>query len=274
MVKMGYVWDRTIEFLNEHASVLLPLAGLAIFVPSVITGSLSHLQAAPEPSMRLLYGLLGLVGGILSLWGQLAIAALALHSPLEQIARIATARLLPALGVYLVLGVLGGLALVPLIFIIGAANLDMAAMQAGQMPAITPGVAGAISLYMLAFGVVVLFVLARLAPLTATIVNERRGLGAIPHAFRLTRGLTWRLVGVLLLYGIVTMVLSLAVTGVFGGLLGLFLGNEGTVNATKVITAVASALVSAGLTVLAVSFTAKLYLAIERARGAPELPLS
>jgi hypothetical protein len=274
MVKMGYVWDRTVEFLDEHASAIVPIAGLAIFVPSVITGSLGGLQTAPDPWVRLLNGLLGLLGGILSLWGQLAITALALHGPLERVGRIATRRLLPALGVYLIVGVLGGLALLPIIFIIGSANLDVAAMQAGQMPAITPGVAGAISLYMLAFLILLLFVLARLAPLTATIVNERRGLGAIPQAFRLTRGLTWRLVGVLLLYAVVTIVLSMAVTGVFGGLLGLFLGNEGTINATKVVTAIASAVVSTGLTVLAVSFTAKLYLAIERARGAPELPLS
>lgn len=275
MVKMGYVWDRTTEFLGAQATAILPIVLLAIFVPSVISNVLAPLQQSTVPTTRLLYGIIGLGVGILSLWGQLALTAAALApEEVRSAPRIATARLLPALGVYIVVGLIAGLAVLPLIFIIGAANLDLAAMQAGQMPAITPATGGAIALYMLVYLLVALFVLARLLPLTATIVNERRGLGAIAQAFRLTRGLTWRLVGTLLLYGVVTLVLSMAVQGVFGGLLGLFFGTEGTFHVAGVVTAIAAAVVSTGLTVLAVTFCAKLYVAIQRARGAPELPLS
>ncbi|SOB78572.1 hypothetical protein SAMN06297144_0078 [Sphingomonas guangdongensis] len=274
MVKMGYVWDRTTEFLGEHGGTILPLALLAIFVPSLISAVVTPLQEEATGVNQLLYALISLGAAVLSLWGQLAVTAVAIDPAAARAApRVASARLLPAIGVYLIVMLIALAGLLPIVALVGAANIDVVAMRAGQMPTITPATGGAIALYALVYLVALLFLVARLLPVSAVIVSERRGIGAIGTAFRLTRGLTWRLFGTLLLYGVVTLVVTMAVTGVFGGLLGVFLGNTGPLGVTSLVTAVASAVVSTALTVVALVFAAKLYVALQRGRGEPELPL-
>jgi len=128
-----------------------------------------------------------------------------------------------------------------------------------------PGVGQTVAALFLVELAVVLFVLARLLPLTGVIVAERRGLGAYARAFRLTRGMTWKLLGVILLYAVVAWVSSLAATTVFGSILRLVAPGEGSVTVAGVLTAIAAAAVQAVFTVLAAAFCAKLYVALVRA---------
>lgn len=268
MVKMGDVWDRAIEFLGDNAGVLLPILLLALFVPETITGSLEEVRRTGGQGVRTGLGLVTLLFAILSLWAQLAIAALAIDPTLGRRASgVATARLLPAIGVYLLL-LLALFALsVPLIALIVAAGIDVAGIQAGTatMPAISPGIALAMLGYCIVYLIVVLFVGARMATLTGVIVAERRGAGAIARAFALTRGLTWKLVGVIILYAVVATVAGLAVRTVFGSILKLVAGGSGPITVAGVITAMAVAAVSSIFTVLAAAFCAKLYVAVVRA---------
>lgn len=270
MVRMGQVWDRTVEFLGESLGKVLPIAILAIFIPTSISGSLAGLQPTAGYGLRMAIGVLGLAFAVLSLWAQLAIAALAVglvRSP-GAAAGVATARLLPAIGVYILLGLVLFVAMLPAVVLVAVSGIDLAAAQAGRVT-VTSADSGyilAAGLYGLVAMLVLLFVGARLVPLTAIIVAERRGAGAIPYSIRMTRGLTWRLFGVILLYVVVAFVATMAVQTVFGTVLRLVDGGTGPVTVSGVVTAIAVAAVSTGFTVLAASFCAKVYAALASPR--------
>lgn len=273
MVKMGYVWDRTVETLNDRLSVILPIAILGIFLPSCVTTSLEGLREAAAPGAKMGLSLVSLFASLLSLWAQLAIiaAAVDLRRATGDVAGLATKRLLPAIGAFFLIGLAATLLMLPAVVLVVLGGIDANAMATGQVVVerLNGTYVGIATLYGLVAIIAILFLGARLAPLSAVIVEERRGAGAIPYAFRLTRGLTWRLVGVLLLYGIVALVSVLAVQTVFGTVLRLFDSGTGPITLTGVATAIATAAVSAVFTVLATIFCARLYVAIVGAAGGP-----
>lgn len=275
MVKMGDVWDRTVEFLGDNLPEILPIALFAIFLPTSISGSLEGLQATAGRGPAIALGVLSVGLAIIQLWGQLAIAALAIDGGIGRHAgRVATARLLPAIGVYLILFVALFLLFVPAVAILVAGGVDLTALGAGDsaLQQAAPGTIGIAATYMIAMAVVALFVAARLIVLTPVIVAERRGVGAFGSSFALTRGLTWKIVGVLILFAIVAIVAILAAQTVFGSILGLIAGGDGPVTVASVITAVVVAAVTTAFTVLASAFTAKLYVAVVRVRDAVAAP--
>ena len=67
MVKMEYVWDRTVEFLGDNLTLLLPLVLLGLFLPTSIIGSLADLQERGGDGMRLSLSVLSLGVSLLSL---------------------------------------------------------------------------------------------------------------------------------------------------------------------------------------------------------------
>jgi hypothetical protein len=145
-----------------------------------------------------------------------------------------------------------------------ASGVDLSQMRAGSALrpfAAAPGVGLWLGLTLTAVMIGFLLLIVRLAPLSGLILSERRGAGAIPRAFRLTRGLTWKLVGVVILYAIVSIVAQWAAQGVFGSVLALIAGGEGPVTLAGVLTGAIVAAVQTAFTVLAAAFTAKLYLA-------------
>ncbi|HET9509657.1 MAG TPA: hypothetical protein VFO80_00770 [Sphingomonas sp.] len=273
MVKMGYVWDRTVETLGDRLGVILPIAIFGIFLPSAGLTVAEGLRESAAPLLKIGLSLVSLVASLLSLWSQLAIIAAAIdprRGPADATGT-ASRRLFPAIGVFLLLGIAASVLLIPAFVLLTLGGLDSTALATGQveMSRLAPGFVGFAVLYALIAMIVILFVGARLAPVTSVVVEERRGAGAIAHAFRLTRGLTWRLVGVLLLYAIVTMVSVLAVQTVLGTILRLFDSGTGPITMTGVVTAIAAAAVSAVFTVLASVFCARLYVAIVGASGMP-----
>lgn len=275
MVKMGYVWDRTVEFLGDHASQLLPVVILALFVPTSIAGALEPLRESADQGLKLVLGLVSIAFGVLSLWAQLAIAALAVDPAIgRRMTAAATARLLPAIGIYLLLLAVVLVLCIPIGMLAVMAGVDVAAISAGQTPgpASAPGYLAIALIYGLVLGVAALFVFARLMPLSAVIVAERRGVGALGRSWSLTRGLTWRLVGVVVLYVVVATVATLAAQTVFGTVLKLVAGGEGTLTVANVITAVVVAAVSTGFSVLAAAFGGKLYAAILRSAEPAAVP--
>ncbi|WP_156347110.1 glycerophosphoryl diester phosphodiesterase membrane domain-containing protein [Sphingomonas sp. Leaf33] len=273
MVKMGYVWDRTVETLGERLAVILPFALLGIFLPSFVTTVLAGLRETAGPGLKISLSLVSFVASLLSLWVQLAIivATVDVRRGAGEMSRIASRRLLPLIGVFLLVGIAAGLLLSPSLILLALGGLDPMAIEAGQvtLDRLTPAYVGLAGLYGLVAFIVILFVSARLAPLSAVVAEERRGAGAITRALRLTRGLTWRLVGVILLYGIVSVISTLAVQTVFGTVLRLFDSGTGVVTMTGIVTAGATAAVSTVFTVLATVFCARLYVAVVRADEPP-----
>jgi hypothetical protein len=267
MVNMGNVWDRTTAFLGEHLSAILPVVLLAIFVPSAVQASIAPL-AAHSDTARLSVNGASLLLSILSLWGQLGIVAWAIDPAGGRggATRVASRRLVPMIGVALLL-LLGALLLiVPIPVVLALSGYDLQAAMNGQQSAVPPDAAGFVLLYGVALLIVFLFLGSRLALVTPLVVAERRGAGVFARSYALTRGIAWKIIGVLVLLLIVATVSVLAARTVFGSILQLIAGGDGDVTVATLLTAMIVSAVSTVFTVLACAFTAKLYLAARAAR--------
>ena len=266
MVRMGTVWDRTQDVLRGRAGIMAPIAVLAIFLPTVVNNAVAAYGqpvpgAAPNPGVSALLALVALVVLVASIWGQLALLAIATDPATTRAdaGRQATQRLLPALGIVVVLIAVIILLFLPAIVPLIRAGLDFNNPQ--SMQALSPGAVSFAGLYILVFFLLALVLGARLILLNPVILNERRGLGAILRSFQLTRGLTWRIIGVMLLFGVLLLISMLAVQAVTALVLRLVLGADALPTITF-LAATAGAVVSTALTVVAAAFTAQLYVAV------------
>jgi hypothetical protein len=265
VVKMGTVWDRTAEFLSDNIGAVLPLALIAFFVPASIEGNFEAARQGATPGFVLALQLIQLAFGILSVWGSLAIAAMALDMGDAQAAgAIARRRLVPALVVSVAMLLAAMLLVLPVAIFLQLSGYDMVAIALGRDFSFTPATAGVIALYFLALGALLLWLSARLAVVTPVIVREPRMFGALARSWELTRGVAWRIVGVLLLYMFVAGVAYLAAQTVFGSVFALVTGGSpsGGFSLAGVLTSIVTAAVQTGFTVILPAFAAKLYLAL------------
>jgi hypothetical protein len=267
-VSIGSVWDTAVEAVRGRMGLLVPIAALSLFLPSVIQAALALYTggaAGGPPSVpgaggaalrfALMLGLLAL-----TFWGALAITAITGDPAVNatEARRRASARLLALLGVSIVIGLVMTLLFVPVLLALVRSGIDIQAMGSGTMPTLTAGTSLFIGLYGLFVTGLLIWVLARLLPLVPVVLNERLGLRAIGRSFRLTRGLAWKLMGALLLYFIVLFVATSAAQWVTFIPLRLLLGVENT-GVAGFVGAVVGAIVAAVFSVLAYAFTAQLY---------------
>ncbi|MEN2788750.1 hypothetical protein ABC974_03860 [Sphingomonas oligophenolica] len=266
---MGTVWDRATEFLSDNLSAILPLALLAIFVPVSISQSLGPLTKMGG-SAAMGFQLVSFVLSIVSLWGQLAIMALALDAAGGRASATAAAnrRLLPVIGISLVLLIGVFVLMLPFGIALALSGFDFQAAVAGGKAELPPGVNAFLGLYLLIFACLLAWLAARLLLVTPTVIMERRGLGAIGRSFKLTRPVQWKIIGVILLYLIIWSVSVLAAKFVFGAVFGMIAGGDGPVTLGSVLASILESVVLTAFAVLAAAFTAKLYLAVRDAREA------
>lgn len=263
MITMGAVWDRTAEFLSDNLGAILPIALLAIFVPAVISGSLGDLRHDAAPGLAAGLGLGSLALALVAFWGQLALTALAL-APSHGLSAtgVATRRFPAALLVMLVAAAAALLAIVPVGVILVASGVDLEAVTSTSMPEIPSSAAGGAAVYLLVLLPVMLWLAARLVVILPVIVGERRALGAIPRSWKLTRGATLSILGVIILYAVVSIVANLAATTAFGAIMYLVAGRADGLSLASVLTTIVGGAVSTAFTVLGVAFTAKLFVAL------------
>jgi hypothetical protein len=203
---------------------------------------------------------------LVSLWGSLVITAMALDIATERsAANIATRRLIPALVVSIVMIVVASALVLPVPGILAFNGYDMAAMARGENVNMSMSVAGFIVLYLLALTLLLLWVIARLIVATPVVVRESRVLSALGQSWRLTRGSALRIVGVIILFAIVSWVAALAAKTVFGSIFALVAGNGEGVTLSSVMTSIVVAAVQSAFMVIPPVFTAKLYLALTAA---------
>ena len=270
MVGIETVWDRTSGFISDRFGEVLRIAVPLVFVPMVLLGNLMPLVGRDATPRNIAIGLATLAMSIVTLWGNLALTALVIE-PIDPAAAIRTgAGRLPAklLVAVIELGILV-VAAVPIFIAFALGGIVPGQMPApGTMPTMAFGPAVFALVYSFVFAVLVLILFARLLLVDPALVAERRGASALPRSLRLTRGLTLKLVGVLLLYIIVSQVAAMATRSVFGTILGLFAIGAGPVNFATIITAILVALVQTGFSVLAVIFAARLFVAVRDVREA------
>ncbi|WP_428968766.1 hypothetical protein ACQR50_13920 [Sphingomonas sp. Xoc002] len=265
-VRIGTVWDSTQQVLAGRAGMMAPFALIGFVLPGVL--QILLLPSSPGPSGMGVTGLgLVILSMLLGIWAQLAIMALATHpaTTSAEASRAGLRRLGPVLGVALVIGLVLALAVLVVVVVLGLSHFNFAAAMAAKgdpskLPPMSGGTALFLVLYVLTMIVVSLWLAARLMLMYAVVLNERRGLGAIRRSIALTRGLTWRLIGVLLLFGVVMLVAMMAVQGVSGAVLRLLLGADQALTAVR-LAGLLGSLVSAGFMTLAYVFVARLYVA-------------
>ena len=270
---MSTVWDRTAEFLSDNLSALTPIVLLGIFVPLTLLGNLMPLMGSSGQVGDWTLGVIVLILALVTIWGGIAITALAFDPAAGRAAAVATAnrRIVPVVGIGLVTTLAILLLAAPIGIALGLSGFDMTAMAAGTPPAnsVNGWALSFATLYMLACALFLLFGYARLVVLiTPIMVMERRGLGVYARSFVLTRGIMWKVIGVLLLYLIVSWVASAAAKAVFGSVFGLLIGGEGPITLASILTQIVVAAISTLFSVLSVAFVAKLYLATRDAREA------
>jgi hypothetical protein len=269
IVNMGNVWDRATDFLSDNLPVVLPIALLAIFLPSSLSASIAPI-AKQSYAANLVIQAAQFALALITLWGQLALVALATEPLAGRSAAVAqaNARFLPMVGLMLLTLIGFLLLLLPFPIVLGLAGYDLNAAMNGQQVPVPDGVGGFILLYAVVLMPLMLFLAARLVLLTAVVVRERRGAAALRRSFVLTRGIVWKVIGVTILYFIVFGVSLLAAQWVFGSILELVAGGEGPVSLATVLTSVMVSAVQTAFVVLAAAFVAKLYLAVRDAREA------
>jgi len=272
MVRMGLVWDRTMDVLRGRGGILTRLAFLYLFAPGVVSAGVRSI-ATPNSALALLAGLISLVSAVLLIIGVLAITAVASDPDVDtrRAQAIGVERLLPALAAVALIVVAVIALSIPIIVLImqSGATLDPATGRFDLSTA-SGGALNLAGLVTLALVVVGIWISVRLVPLFAVIVNERRGVGALGRSFRLTRGSVLRLIGVTILYAIVVLVALAAATSVIGLIARLLLGGDAAVAVTFVVNIV-SAAVTAVATVVQSVFYARFYVA---ARERDEPPIA
>jgi hypothetical protein len=268
MVSMGDVWDRTAEFLSDHLASILPIALLGIFVPAVISANLSELQQGALPGLKLALGMGSLLLAVVSFWGQLAIIALALDPGRGRgVGGVALRRLPAALLVALIVLIAGLLATIPFGVILALSGVDLSAMSTGAIPAVPAGGAAGLLVYGLLLLLLTLWLFARLAVTMPAIVGERLAVAALVRSWQLTRGVALRIVGVMILYVIVSVIASSAAQFGIGSIFRLLIGPASGISIASVLTTIIVAAVSTAFTVLGTAFTGKLFIALLAREG-------
>ena len=272
MATMSTVWDRAAEFLSGHLAAVVPLALAALFVPQALSGTLGPVMGTLGGGGDLALGVLLVLLALVTVWGNIAITALALDPSAGRAPAVVAANrlLLPLAGLYLLL--LVGLLLLasPFFVALGLSGVDLTAMAAGRTAGAKPNAGAALFmlLYLPVFTVLLLWLSARLSVMIPTMVIERRGLGTLARSFALTRPAQWKIVGVLILYVLVSLVATRAAQSVVGSILALTIGGQGPLALAGVLTATIVAGVSTVFSLLAIAFVARLYLAARDAREA------
>ena len=283
-INMGTVWDRATEFLGDNIAVITPIALMAIFLPASITGNLKQVAAA-NPALGVWIGVANLVLALISLWGQLSITALALDLARSagDAFRVGGGALLRSIVASCILLLIILITLLPVIaFVLYFAQGLMTglgssaeAMQEAMKAAISdlPGWGKtAIAFYAPIWLLFAYWLAARTILIAPIVVNEQRWASALTRSFGLTRGLTLKIAGLILLYALVAWVASLAAETVFGSVLRLVAGDDGGLNLAMIVTSVLVGAVATGFSVLAAAFVAKLYVAaLNRSEDAPAI---
>lgn len=268
-VRIGSVWDSTQQVLAGRTGMLVPFAAIGFVLPAML-----QVLLVPQTSMAQMSAsasatgvLVGLIAIVLGIWAQLAIMALATHpaTTSAEASRAGVRRLLPLLGVAFAMGLIIALVVFVPLVVLGLSGFDFTRAVAAQgnpalMPPLPSGAALFIGLYALTLVVLGFWLMARLMLTYAVVLNERRGLGAIRRSIALTRGMTWRLIGITILFSIVFFVAAAAVQGVAGLIFRLILGAD-RITWVLALTGLVGSIVTASFMTMAYVFIARLYVA-------------
>lgn len=272
-VSVSAVWDRATEFLGDNIAPVIAIALPFVYLPQLVQTSLQPIASDPTSGGIVIF--VSFVAILVGIWGQLQVMALALDPgrPAGDARAVAAVGLLRVIVVSILLSIATLMLFVPIIGALWGAGIDFEAVArasaSGTAPPPPPGMTTSIGwflvLYATAMALFLIWAGVRLFVVNTVILAEGKMLEAIARSFQITRGHTLALIGLMLLYGIVSFVAVLAAQTVFGSIFGLVLGGEGRITIATVMTAAVSAMVATAFALLLASFAAHFYLAV-RAR--------
>ena len=275
MVDMGNIWDRTTAFIGEHARAVLPIALLALLLPTAVSnlvwGAAQRCDGTVSP---LVAAIVSVVLVLPTLWAQLALTAVALMpgSGAAGAGREATGGFGRAVVAMLVVFAAFAVASIPLVLAMHAGGMAVVHTGCSAEPAAADGHPGwFVPLYGIALAIAAAFVSVRLTMLYPVVIAERRAVAAIGRAFRLSRGIVWKLIGVWLVFILVYAVAALAASTGLGTVFRLLAPNAGPFGVTTILVALLAAAVRTAFTVIVATFAALLYAAVTGA-GAARTP--
>ena len=254
-------WNETAAFVKQEGRLLFPLAFMLVAFPVAVMEAFTPAPAAPGemPSAGawLLLFPLAMIAGMI---GNLAISCLALRpgtSVGEAIGQGARS-FLSLLGAALLLMIAGMLAFLVIAMVMVAATPG--AIADAQSGVASGAVATATVLTMLALLPLLLFFGARLMLMTPIAVAEKAGpLKLIGRSWSLTRGHVWKLIGFLILIGILVMVVGAAVQAVAGLLFALVAGPPEPGSTSSLLVILVMAGVNTVVTAYLTSLVARIY---------------
>ncbi|WP_066481089.1 glycerophosphoryl diester phosphodiesterase membrane domain-containing protein [Sphingomonas sp. CCH13-B11] len=278
MVNMDAVWDRSMEFVSDNLGAVLAIVIPFIFIPQAIGAVMEKPATDAEAVAAIVFAVIGVIAALAGVVGQTMLTALVLDPDAGATAARARGlrRFLPIIGVSLVLAAAMLLLFVPIVLILAAYGFNMVAASTGAAQPELPPVAAAWSaLYVIVLMPVFFFLAARLILVMPALVDAPIGLGAIRRSWSLTRGMTLKIIGVIILFAIVAIFLTLGVSAGLGALLKIVAGGDGVLTVADVLIALVAALVATGLAVVQTVFVARLYVAaVARHASVPVDPLA
>lgn len=266
MVNMGNVWDRTTEFLGDHLRALWPVILGVLLVANTISALMS---GASPPLHSAVAQTITLLCALAAIWGQLVVIALALDPVGGRPRATATGRFGRAVAAMLILLAVIIVLALPVVGVMAANGVDLTTLGTGGTARanLTGGTAVFVSLYSAVLGAIVLLVAVRLTLLYPVVVAEGGVIAAIKRAWALSRGIVWKMIGVLLLFVIVYFVATQAVTSGVGTVLGFFADMRDPFSIGRILVAILSGAVTTAFNLIMAAFSAMLYRAVIAARG-------
>jgi hypothetical protein len=253
-ISMSAIWDESAALIRRESHLMVPLALATVGIGSVLSG-----LAQPEtPAAGVgAIGVIGfVVGNILGLIGNLAMIALALMPGMSvgESLRLAVARMPKMLGIAGLFVIALIVLMIPIVIILKMSGAPISAnMTAEELPAMA-------ILLLLIVGAVLLYVSARLLTLSAVLVDRNPPvIETIKSSFASTNEIAAKIVSVMLLFIVVTQVVSSAaesISGILFGMLGKALGAPMLGNG---LTLLVTGMVSALLSIVSTVFGAMLY---------------
>ncbi|MEK6638287.1 MAG: hypothetical protein AABY88_09415 [Pseudomonadota bacterium] len=253
-ISMSAVWDESAALIRRESHLLVPLALATVGIGSVILGLTQ--PETPADGLNAI-GVLGFISGnILTLIGHLAMVALVLTSGISvgESLRLAVARTPKMLGIFVIFMLALIAMMIPVGIILKMSGVAVSAsMSVKDLPA-------AVGFSVLVVAAILLYVSARLLTLSAAVVDRNPpAIEAIKSSFASTSGVAAKIVGVLLLFYVV----SLVVTGAAGSISGIIFGMLGkAIDAPLLGTGLAvvvTGMIGALLSIVSAVFAAMLY---------------
>ncbi len=253
-LSIGKAWEEASAFLGREAKLVAPVALATFALPAILAK-----WAFPQGGTGGGGGLIMLLVLLLALVGQMTIVLLVngwRGSIGEAMAQ--AARRLPVLIAALAIVFLPIIAIATLAIggaLVGAGITDPAAVTP-QVMATMPAFLWGIFL----FSLLMIFLGVRMFPVSAIAASESVGpVAALKRSWRLTRGVFFRLLALVLLLGLIALVLDWAVTAVVGSGAALATGEPRPFNTSALLIALAVGFVGALVSSVSAAMAGRVY---------------